>query len=166
MSQPVPVSWRLACLKRTGRGPSLVQSVPCLPSDLVGCAAFRSQIHSQPTNAAQRPRSGTCIRLYCNDSVADDRFDLDLLDDDDPFEIDAQAAHLFKHPRLGIEDIRDVWTSDPMFYPAKPPAHWLMVAEVEGTVLMVPTRPRPRRQPKTLPPHLPRRQTPRRPIPE
>jgi hypothetical protein len=25
-----------------------------------------------------------------------------------------------------------------MFYPAKPPAHWLMIAEVDGTVLMVP----------------------------
>jgi len=35
-------------------------------------------------------------------------FDLDLLDEEDPFEIDAQAAHLFKHPRLGIEDIREV----------------------------------------------------------
>ena len=57
-------------------------------------------------------------------------FDLDLIDENDPFEIDVQAAHLFKHPRLGIEDIRDVWASDPMFYPAKPPAHWLMVAEV------------------------------------
>jgi hypothetical protein len=76
--------------------------------------------------------------LYYSDHVGDDRFDLDLLDDEDPFEIDAQAAHLFKHPRLGIEDIRDVWAADPMFYPAKPPAHWPMVAEVEGTVLMVP----------------------------
>lgn len=28
--------------------------------------------------------------------------------------------------------------SDPLFYPAKPPAHWLMVAEVSGQVLMVP----------------------------
>ena len=95
-------------------------------------------------------------------------FDLDLLDEEDPFEIDAQAAHLFKHPRLGIEDIRDVWASDPMFYPAKPPAHWLMVAEVDGTVLMVPLAPAPRRQPPTMPPHwlLPRLQTPRRPIPE
>jgi hypothetical protein len=37
--------------------------------------------------------------------VADELFDLDLLDEEDPFEIDAQAAHLFKHPRLGIEDI-------------------------------------------------------------
>jgi hypothetical protein len=67
--------------------------------------------------------------------------DLNLLDESDPFEIDAQAAHLFKHPRLGIEDIREVWASDPMFYPAKPPAHWLMVAEVDGTVLMVPLAP-------------------------
>ena len=73
--------------------------------------------------------------------VGDDRFDLDLLDDEDPFEIDAQAAHLFKHPRLGIEDIRDVWAANPMFYPAKPPAHWLMVAEVEVTILMVPPAP-------------------------
>ena len=70
-----------------------------------------------------------------------ERFDLDLLDDDDPFEIDAQAAHLFKHPRLGIEDIREVWASDPMFYPAKPPAHWLMVAEIDADVLVVPLAP-------------------------
>lgn len=48
------------------------------------------------------------------------RFDLDLLDDDDPFEIDEQVSHLFKHPRLGIDDIGDVWASDPVFYPANP----------------------------------------------
>jgi len=40
--------------------------------------------------------------------VADERFDVDLLDEQDPFEIDAQAAHLFKHPHLGIEHIDDV----------------------------------------------------------
>lgn len=68
-------------------------------------------------------------------------FDLDLLDDEDPFEIDDQAAHLFKHRRLGVEDIYDVWQSDPLFYPAKPPAHWLMVAEVAGVVLVVPLAP-------------------------
>jgi len=73
--------------------------------------------------------------------VADGLFDLDLLDDEDPFEIDTQAAHLFKHPHLGIDDIHEVWVSDPMFYPAKPPAHWLMVAEVDGTVFMVPLAP-------------------------
>ena len=69
-----------------------------------------------------------------------ERFDLDLLDDADPFEIDDQAAHLFKHP-LGIDDIYEVWESDPLFYPAIPPAHWLMVAEVDGRVLVVPLAP-------------------------
>jgi len=73
--------------------------------------------------------------------VAEERFDPDLLSDEDQFEIDAQAAHLFKHPNLGIDDITDVWTSDPLFYPAMPPAHWLMCAEVEGRVLVVPLAP-------------------------
>lgn len=73
--------------------------------------------------------------------MAGERFDPDLLDDEDPFEIDAQAAHLFKHPHLGIEDINDVWSSDPLLYPAKPPAHWLMCAELAGRVLAVPLAP-------------------------
>lgn len=71
------------------------------------------------------------------------RFDPDALDDDEPFEVDAQAGHLFKHPRMGLHDILDVWTSNPLFYPAKPPAHWLMVAEVRGIVLVVPLVPDP-----------------------
>jgi len=70
-----------------------------------------------------------------------ERFDLDLLDDTDPFEIDDQAAHLFKHVPLGIDEIYEVWESDPLFYPAIPPAHWLMVAEVAGHVLVVPLAP-------------------------
>ena len=65
-------------------------------------------------------------------------FDLDLLDDEDPFEIDEQLAHLFKHAELGVDDIREVWQSDPIFYPARPPADWLMVAELSGRVLVVP----------------------------
>jgi len=73
--------------------------------------------------------------------VVGDRLDVDLLDDYDPFEIDTQAAHLFKHPHLGVADIADVWEADPLFYPAKPPAHWLMCAEVAGTVLVVPIAP-------------------------
>jgi len=74
--------------------------------------------------------------------VAGDPFDPDLLDEYDPFEIDTQSAHLFKHPHLGIEDINGVWASDPLFYPAKPPAHWLMCAEVSGRqVLVVPLAP-------------------------
>ncbi len=68
-------------------------------------------------------------------------FEIDLLDDEEPFEIDRQAAHLFKHPHLGIDDVYDVWRSEPLFYPAKPPAHWLMVAEIAGRVLVVPLAP-------------------------
>jgi hypothetical protein len=71
----------------------------------------------------------------------DPLLDLDALDDEAPFEIDDQAAHLFKHAALGIDDIYDVWRSDPLFYPAKAPAHWLMVAEVAGQVLVVPIAP-------------------------
>ena len=67
--------------------------------------------------------------------------DLDLLDDDDPFEIDSQAAHLFKHAPLGVDDVLEVWGADPLFYPAKPPAHWLMVAQVGPEVLVVPLAP-------------------------
>lgn len=50
-----------------------------------------------------------------------DLLDLDLLADE-PFEVDVQAAHLFKHPHLGLDDVYDVWVSDPLFYPAEPPA--------------------------------------------
>lgn len=45
-------------------------------------------------------------------------FDLEELDDTDPFEIDRQAAHLFKHEPYGIDDIYEIWNSDPLFYPA------------------------------------------------
>jgi hypothetical protein len=38
-------------------------------------------------------------------------------------------------------DVYDVWDADPLFYPAIPPAHWLMVAEVAGAVLVVPLAP-------------------------
>ena len=65
-------------------------------------------------------------------------FDVDRLDDTDPFEIDRQAAHLFKHDHYGIDDIYEIWISDPLFYPAKPPARWLMVSDIAGRVLMVP----------------------------
>lgn len=73
--------------------------------------------------------------------MAGDLFDLDLLDDEEPFEVDQQVAHLFKHPNLGVDDIADVWSSNPIFYPAVPPAHWLMVSEVAGQVLVVPLAP-------------------------
>jgi hypothetical protein len=68
-------------------------------------------------------------------------FDIDELDDLEPFEIDEQTAHLFKHGGLGLEDIYDLWRADPLFYPARPPAHWLMVGEISGRVLVVPLAP-------------------------
>ncbi len=71
----------------------------------------------------------------------DELFDLDGLDDNDPFEIDRQVAHLFKHDTFGVDDVYEVWKSDPLFYPAIPPAHWLMVAETGGRILMVPLAP-------------------------
>ncbi len=70
-----------------------------------------------------------------------DLFDIDALDGDDPFEIDSQAAHLFKHAPFGIDDVFEVWQSDPLFYPAVPPAHWLMVAQIGSDVLVVPLAP-------------------------
>ncbi len=70
-----------------------------------------------------------------------ERFAVDDLDEDWPFEIDRQLGYLFKHPGLGLDDIGDVWSSDPLFYPAKPPAHWLMVSEIAGRVLVVPLAP-------------------------
>lgn len=39
--------------------------------------------------------------------------DLEGLDDIEPFEVDEQIAHLFKHPPLGIDDVMDAWSSDP-----------------------------------------------------
>ena len=75
-------------------------------------------------------------------------FDLDLLDSDDPFEVDEQAPHLFKHGALGMADIVEVWASEPLFYRAVPPAHWLMVAEIGGAVLVVPLAPSNRSDPR------------------
>ena len=68
-------------------------------------------------------------------------FDIDALDEDDPFEIDSQAAHLFKHAPFGIDDVFEVWQSDPLFYPAVPLAHWLMVVQIGSDVLVVPLAP-------------------------
>lgn len=86
---------------------------------------------------SRSPSVSGCITLR----RVSDLLDLERLDDEDPFEIDEQAAHLFKHAALGIEDIYELWRSDPLFYPAKPPAHWLMVGEVAGRVLLVPIAP-------------------------
>ena len=51
---------------------------------------------------------------------------------------------MFKHAYRGMDDVYDVWASDPLFYEADHlPAHWLMVAEVSGAVLVVRSHRRP-----------------------
>jgi hypothetical protein len=71
------------------------------------------------------------------------RFDYELLDDEYPFEVDRQIAHLFKHATLGLEDAYEVWDGNPRSYPAEyAPAHWLLTGEVPGDqVLTVPLCP-------------------------
>lgn len=73
------------------------------------------------------PLEASCAAMTCQAVVGcytlrgvPELLDLDLLDDHEPFEIDAQATHLFKHAHLGVDDVLDVWASDPLFYPAKP----------------------------------------------
>src|SRR5262249_53952219 len=82
------------------------------------------------------------------------RFDYNLLDPDDPFEIDeGNRPHLHKRlPRpngryvaIGPEDLLDVYTSNAaLFYPAdltKGDAHWILVGHVPGLVLASPLAP-------------------------
>ena len=71
------------------------------------------------------------------------RFDIGLLDEEDPFEVDRQRIHLFKHEEMDLCDVSEVWMDDPAFYPAKEDgaADWLMVGQVPGDILMVPLAP-------------------------
>ena len=80
-----------------------------------------------------------CSDLYY-DSV-ERRLDLELLDDSDPFEVDRQLGHLSKHGGADVTLVQEIWRSEPLFYPALPPAHWLMVAEIGGVVWQVPIAP-------------------------
>ena len=80
-----------------------------------------------------------CIRLYCDPHLMADLFDLSITTTRS--RSTGKQPHLFKHAGLGIDDIQDVWQSDPPFYPAKPSADWLMVAEVHGEILVVPLAP-------------------------
>jgi hypothetical protein len=70
------------------------------------------------------------------------RFDFNLLDDQEPFELDfGNRPHLFAHRAFSEGDLYDVWLSDPLFFPANEDggADWLMVAEVPGgDILVVP----------------------------
>jgi hypothetical protein len=83
-----------------------------------------------------------------------ERLDPDLLDAENPFEIDdGNRPHLHKHlpeddrgrlVAIGPEDILDGYIcGDPIFYEAKEggAADWLMMAQVPGLVICVPVTP-------------------------
>jgi len=76
-----------------------------------------------------------------------ERFDLEALDPDDPFELDHDnVPHLAKHAPFTADDALDAWTfGQPLFYPAADdgPADWLMVSRIPGAIVVVPlARPR------------------------
>jgi len=86
--------------------------------------------------------------------MSGDRFNVDLLDPEDPFEIDdGNRPHLHKHLptddtgrpiAVGPEDILDVYLcGDPWFYEARKEgaADWLMVGSLPGLVICVPLAP-------------------------
>jgi hypothetical protein len=78
-----------------------------------------------------------------------ERFDVDLLDPADPFEVDGgNEPHLYKHLptvsaryiSVGVDDILDVYLyGDPMYEPAdeQGAADWIMIGEAPGIVLAV-----------------------------
>jgi len=83
-----------------------------------------------------------------------ERLDIDLLDPENPFEIDdGNRVHLMKHlpeddqgrpVAVGPEDVLDAYIyGDPVFYPANEygAADWLMVGMVPGLVICVPIAP-------------------------
>jgi hypothetical protein len=64
-----------------------------------------------------------------------ERFDPELLDPDDPFEIDrGNRPHLAQRPGFAEDDVYDVWWDDPVFfeYEGEGSAEWLLVGEVPG----------------------------------
>lgn len=116
---------RLVTAASVAARPPMVVSVP----EHIGLAGPRATTY---------PFDVSVCNTLCG---VDARFGLDALDEDDPFEIDDQASHLFKHAPFGTDDVYEVWRSDPLFYPAMPPADWLMVVEIDGRVLVVPLAP-------------------------
>lgn len=71
------------------------------------------------------------------------RFDIEALDEVDPFEVDSQLIHLYKHQGMDLCDVYEVWTDNPLFYPANEQgaADCLMVGQVPGDILLIPLAP-------------------------
>lgn len=67
------------------------------------CRAWVNQRSTGHSGVCHGSSAGMRSVAVCNTVwgvVDEQRFDPDLLDEEDPFEIDSQAAHLFKHPHL------------------------------------------------------------------
>lgn len=77
--------------------------------------------------------------------MREDRWTLDLeaLDQNDPFEIDADnRPHLAKRLPYTEDDAYDVFFGDPIFVDAPhEPALWLMIGPVPGDMLIIPLAP-------------------------
>jgi len=93
-----------------------------------------------------------CSRNDYTSVVGKPRFDPEQLDDHDPFEIDTQAVHLFKHPHLGIDEVLDVWNSDPVL-PSQPTRALADVRRSRRTSARRPNRPVEDRQAAQMPTH-------------
>jgi len=107
--------------------------------------------HEDDYRQADGPISCGTLHHMADGSGEYDRLDPDLLDPENPFEIDdGNRIHLFKHlleddkgrrVAVGPADILDAYIyGDPVFYPANESgsADWLMVGIVPGLVICVP----------------------------
>jgi hypothetical protein len=67
----------------------------------------------------------------------------ELIDQDDPFEIDdGNAPHLAKHAPFTQDDALDAFFDNPIFVDApRRPALWLMIAEIPGDIVVIPLVP-------------------------
>ena len=89
--------------------------------------------------------AGTTLFYTCS-TMDRARFDPELLDEHDPFEIDdGNRPHLAKHSPHSAEDLGDAWRDpDRLFVAAtaEGPADWLLVARLPGgPVVQIPLAP-------------------------
>ena len=109
-----------------GRNARHPDGVPASSVDIQLAPLDNRRIGDQRCHQVHVPQCNTCPG----------RFDLSKLDDDDPFEVDADnRPHLFPN----VLDLY-IW-NEALYYPAdlaKGDAHWLLVGEIEGVVITVP----------------------------
>lgn len=117
------------------------QAVPLTAQDVQLAAGQMSPIGQHGRREFHVSQRNTCLGYY--ERVERSRFDVEGLDETDPFEVDSQLIHLYKHQGMDVCDVYEIWTDNPVFYPASEggPADWLMVGQVPGDILLVPLAP-------------------------